>query len=340
MNKSSSISDVAQLAKVGKTSVSRYLNGEHHLLSEKLKERIKNAIEVLDYTPNPLARSLKNKRSKLIGLLLADINNPYSVRIINSVEKYCWENDFVPIVFNTDNSFEKESKALDILNRYQVEGVVINTVNSSKPFGEYRFPVVLIDRKIPGKLFDMVGLDNYHAVNTAVQHLVNEGFDDILFISEPVMGVHTRLERQRAFYNSSRCFHDIQYHAQEIGCLDIDGIEKILLTFCDKRINAKRKAIISANGALTISLIKVINYLNIRIGVDVGFLGVDDVEWSEIIGGGITIIKQPTDLIGSAAMELLHSRIDTPDIPSRDAIFHGDLIIRQSTINLSRFQSK
>lgn len=77
MNKSSSISDVAQLAKVGKTSVSRYLNGEHHLLSEKLKERIKNAIEVLDYTPNPLARSLKNKRSKLIGLLLADINNPY-----------------------------------------------------------------------------------------------------------------------------------------------------------------------------------------------------------------------------------------------------------------------
>ena len=60
----------------------------------------------------------------------------------------------------------------------------------------------------------------------------------------------------------------------------------------------------------------------------------------KLLAGELTIIKQPTDLIGSAAMELLHSRIDTPDIPSRDAIFHGDLIIRQSTINLSRFQSK
>lgn len=337
MNKSSSITDVARLAKAGKTSVSRYLNGEHHLLSPQLKERIKNAIETLNYSPNSLARSLKSKRSKLVGLLLADINNPYSVRIINSVEKYCWENGFVPIVFNTDNSKEKELKAIDILNKYQAEGVIINAANSSRLFGEHRFPVVLIDRKVNDASFDMVGFDNFHAVNTAVQHLVDEGFDDILFISEPVKDVYTRLERQRAFYSSAGYFLNIQYDAKEIVHTDMCTIKKTLLTFFNKEISSKRKAIISANGALTISLIKIINCLDIKIGADIGFLGVDDVEWSEIIGGGLTIIKQPTDLIGYAAMELLHSRINTPDLPSREEVFHGELIIRQSTKKIISF---
>lgn len=113
--------------------------------------------------------------------------------------------------------------------------------------------------------------------------------------------------------------------------------KKTLLTFFNKEMSSKRKAIISANGALTISLIKIINYLDIKIGADIGFLGVDDVEWSEIIGGGLTIIKQPTDLIGYAAMELLHSRINTPELPSREEVFHGELIIRQSTKKLISF---
>ncbi len=335
MNKNCSITDVARLAKVGKTSVSRYLNEEHHLLSPQLQKRIKDAIETLHYSPNPLARSLKNKRSKLVGVLLADINNPYSVKIINSIERYCWETGFIPVVFNTDNSKEKENKALNILNKYHAEGVIINATNTTGQFGEQHFPVVLIDRKINDQLFDMAGLDNFHAVSVAVKHLVKNGFDDILFITEPVAGVHTRLERQSAFYESVREHLNIQYDVQEIVYMDIETIKKTLLAFYGRQ--SRRKAVISANGALTINLIKAMNYGNIKIGIDIGFLGIDDIEWSDIICGGLTIIKQPTDLIGYAAMELLHSRIMNPELPSRTAIFQGELIIRQSTPELREF---
>ncbi|MFV8757521.1 hypothetical protein ACNSO7_03395 [Yersinia enterocolitica] len=80
-------------------------------------------------------------------MLLADIHNPYSIQIINGIEKYCRENNFIPIVFNTDNNEEQESKAFNILVEYQAEGVIINTINSTSVIGEYKLPIVLINKK-------------------------------------------------------------------------------------------------------------------------------------------------------------------------------------------------
>ena len=75
------IRDVAARAKAGKTSISRYLNGEFHLLSDDLRQRIENAIQELEYRPNQMARSLKYGRTRLIGLIIADISNPFSVEV-------------------------------------------------------------------------------------------------------------------------------------------------------------------------------------------------------------------------------------------------------------------
>jgi LacI family kdg operon repressor len=97
------ISDVAKAAKTGKTSISRYLNGEKHLLSDDLLSRIEKAIAELDYRPSLMARGLKHGRTRLIGLIIADITNPYSVNVMSGIEAACREKGFTLLVCNTNN---------------------------------------------------------------------------------------------------------------------------------------------------------------------------------------------------------------------------------------------
>ena len=101
------ISDVAKAAKTGKTSISRYLNGEKHLLSDDLLSRIEKAIAELDYRPSLMARGLKHGRTRLIGLIIADITNPYSVSVMSGIEAACREKGFTLLVCNTNNELDQ-----------------------------------------------------------------------------------------------------------------------------------------------------------------------------------------------------------------------------------------
>lgn len=101
------ISDVAKAAKTGKTSISRYLNGEKHLLSDDLLSRIEKAIAELDYRPSLMARGLKHGRTRLIGLIIADITNPYSVNVMSGIEAACREKGFTLLVCNTNNELDQ-----------------------------------------------------------------------------------------------------------------------------------------------------------------------------------------------------------------------------------------
>ena len=172
------ISDVAKAAKTGKTSISRYLNGEKHLLSDALLARIEAAIAELDYRPSLMARSLKRGRTRLIGLIIADITNPYSVNVLSGIEAACREKGFTPLVCNTNNEVNQELHYLDLLRSYQVEGIVVNAVGMREEglqrLQQSALPMVLIDRKIPDFACDVVGLDNAQAATTATEHLIEQ----------------------------------------------------------------------------------------------------------------------------------------------------------------------
>ena len=174
------ISDVAKAAKTGKTSISRYLNGEKHLLSDALLARIEQAIADLDYRPSLMARGLKHGRTRLIGLIIADITNPYSVNVLSGIEAACRDKGFTPLVCNTNNEVDQELHYLDLLRSYQVEGIVVNAVGMREEglnrLQQSALPMVLIDRKIPDFACAMVGLDNTQAATVATEHLVEQGF--------------------------------------------------------------------------------------------------------------------------------------------------------------------
>jgi LacI family transcriptional regulator, kdg operon repressor len=197
------ITDVAREAGTGKTSISRYLNGEMSVLSPELRARIEAAIERLDYQPNQMARGLKRGRNRLIGMLLADLTNPYSVEVLQGVEAACHALGLMPLICHAANEVEMERRYLQLLTTYRVEGVIVNALGvreeTLRPVGGGGIPAVLVDRSVDGLVADMVGLDNRAAAELGTRHLLENGFDDIWFVVQPFEQVSSRQLREAAF---------------------------------------------------------------------------------------------------------------------------------------------
>ncbi|QHM73185.1 LacI family DNA-binding transcriptional regulator [Mixta intestinalis] len=328
------ISDVAKAAKTGKTSVSRYLNGEHQALSPDLKQRIEQAISALNYRPNQMARGLKRGRTRLIGLIIADITNPYSVDVLCGIEAACRAGGFTLLVCNTNNEIDQEQHYLQLLSSYQVEGLVVNAVGMREEalnlLQQSLLPMVLIDRKIPDFSCDVVGLDNRQAATDATEHLVNNGYRALLFLSEPIGMVNTRLERLQAFRQSCARYPEVVSENAEVALSDSGALERIIHDFY-QRHGGRHAALIVANGALTLQVARAMRRLGLEWGRKMGLVGFDELEWAELAGDGITTLKQPTWQIGYAALERVIQRIEGEATPVQEQTFHGELVIRGSS---------
>lgn len=332
------ISDVANAAKTGKTSVSRYLNGEQHLLSPDLKSRIEQAIAELNYQPSQMARGLKRGRTRLIGLIIADITNPYSVDVMCGIEAACRARGFTLLMCNTNNELDLEQHYLQLLSSYQVEGVVVNAVGMHEAalsrLQQSLLPMVLIDRKIPDFACDVVGLNNPEAAEIATRHLVDNGYDALLFLSEPLGSVNTRRERLQAFRHTLSAFPQIVGENCELPLNQPAQLEAALSAFY-QRHSGKRCAVMAANGALTLQVARAMQRVGLRWGENIGLLGFDELEWAALAGPGITTLQQPTWQIGYAALERVIARIEGGELPVAEQVFSGKLIVRGSSQPLS-----
>lgn len=328
------IKDVAKAASTGQTSVSRYLNGEKHLLSAALLARIEKAIADLGYRPSLMARGLKLGRTRLIGLIIADISNPYSVNVLNGIEAACREKGFTPLICNANNEVVQEQHYIDLLLSYQVEGVVVNAIGMREEalnrLQQSSLPMVLIDRKIPDFACDMVGLDNAQASALVTEHLVMQGFEAMLFLSEPLGTVNTRRERLDTFYSTLTRYPGMVSENAEVPLTNSDLMDEVLQQF-HTRYRGMRKAVISANGALTLQVARAMKRVGLNWGSDIGLVGFDELEWAELAGVGITTLKQPTWQMGYAAVEQVVRRIEGDRDVTRERYFQGELLVRGST---------
>jgi len=328
------ISDVANAANTGKTSVSRYLNGEQHALSADLKQRIETAIADLDYRPSQMARGLKRGRTRLIGLIIADITNPYSVDVLSGIEAACRAQGFTLLVCNTNNEVDQERHYLQLLSSYQVEGIVVNAVGMREEalnmLQQSLLPMVLIDRKIPDFACDVVGLNNAEAATAATEHLLANGYQAILFVSEPLGLVNTRLERLQAFKTTAQQHPQAIAEQAEVALSQGAKLDAILQDFY-QRHQRHRCALLVANGALTLQVARSLRRLDLHWGKDIGLLGFDELEWAELAGVGITTLKQPTWQLGYTALEQVIRRIEGSEEPIGEQMFSAELVVRGSS---------
>jgi LacI family transcriptional regulator, kdg operon repressor len=336
------ISDVAREAGTGKTSISRYLNGELSVLSPDLRTRIEAAIERLDYRPNQMARSLKGGRNRLIGLLLADLANPYSVEVLQGVEAACHALGYMPLICHAANEVDMERRYLQLLTTYRVEGVIVNALGVReamlKPAGSGGIPAVLIDRTVDGLDADVVGLDNAAAARLGVGHLLEQGYDEIVFVVQPFEHVSSRRQRVAAFREAPGVSTGgAQGKHATVRVLDLHDATAAdaALAELDAHVDeaarrGARCALFAANAPVALRLAL---HLKARLGAQwqrrVALIAIDDPEWAAL--AGITTIRQPTRDIGYRAVEFLHERIEGTAAATRAAVFEGELVVREST---------
>lgn len=322
------IQDVARHAGVSKASVSRFIGEDRDLLSELIAGRIEKAIDELGYRPNQMARGLKRGRTRLIGMLVADIRNPYSVAVMHGVETACRRHGYSLVVCNTGQDDEQERQHLAALRSYNVEGLIVNTLGhhpDELQSLQEQLPLVLIDRKVPDLASDLVGLDNPGAVSLALEHLQQRGYRDLALVSEPQDGTSSRRERSDAFSAWIAGQPALTGQVLYTG----DTFANDLLRFLGQP-GPGAKALFCANGTATLKCIQALRDQGRDLG-DVGLIALDDLDWLPLLGNGVTALAQPTEQIGITAFECLLERLRGNDGPPQVIDFPCQLIVRGST---------
>ncbi len=327
------ISDVAKYAKVGKTSVSRYLNGEMDKLSDTLQEKIADAIEQLDYRPNHSARMLRAGESKLIGLLFADVTNPYSIDVLQGIEQVCHREGYMLMVCNTDNEKDLQDNYLALLENYRVDGIIVNTAQMTPKQTEIlkklTCPLVLVDRINNSLGVDSVGLDNEAAATTACEHLLSQSYDAILVITESTQ-VKPRRVRVEAIKAFTEQHSNMSFDLVEADKLSESFVASSISQFLKANPNRKT-AVFTTNGVATMNAAKALKQLGLKANEDIGLIGIDDPEWAQLFDGGITVMRQPTKEIGQTTCERLLARIKGDTDAPQNIQLSATLIVRNST---------
>jgi LacI family kdg operon repressor len=321
--------DVAERAGVSKASVSRFIGEDRALLSDAIALRIEQAIDELGYRPNQMARGLKRGRTRLIGMLVADIRNPYSIAVMHGVETACRAHCYSLVVCNTDRDDEQERQHLALLRSYNIEGLIVNTLGHHRDeLHELHreMPMVLVDRKVDGLDSDMVGLNNPHAVEMALTHLEQRGYQEVLLVTEPYDGTSSRIERVSSFQQQIAQRSKLNGAVLETS----DDLAAELQTFL-KTSSAGPKALFCANGVAALASTRALKEIGCRLFEDVGLIALDDLDWYPLVGSGITALAQPTEEIGARAFDCLLKRLRGDDAAARVLDFAPVLVERGST---------
>lgn len=320
------IRDVARAAGVSTATVSRALG--QGPVSEALREQVEAAVRATGYRPNLSARRLRSQSARTIGLIVADIRNPFFTAVSRAVEDAAFGADMRLILCNTDEDPAREAMYLRLMEEERVTGVIFApTVTTTKGLGgrQFDFPVVLIDRSGPPGAYDGVVLDNGAACATLVDHLVAQGYARIggLFGSTS----STAAER-RAGYQDAMQRHGLAPTTRSVAPNAAVAMEEAARWL---REPDRPEALILSNGLILMGAVRAARALGLALPHDLALAGFDNEPWTELAEPGLTVIEQPVAEIGAQAMRLLFERIERPDQPVRKVVLSGSLVARGST---------
>jgi len=329
------INDVANKAKVSKTTISRYLNGKYEYMSESTKIRIEKAIEDLNYRPNLVASSLKKNRTKTIGIIISNIENPFFAAFVQKAEQILHKMDNNVILCNTGDDPKIERKDIDTLLGRQVDGILLTTSGGNNDLInndliKKDFPLVLVDRRVSGLKADLVALDNEQATYLAMEHLYQNGHRRIGLLTGYSAGISSRIERINA-YKKFLIEHEIDTD-QSLVWSGVpnqnggkEGVNKLL------SLQNPPTALLSTLNILTLGIIEFLNQKNIKIPNDVSIVTFDDVYWVKVVSPPLTAIKQPIEELAKASINCIFERMNKNNKPFKEILLPGTLIKRSST---------
>ncbi len=328
------IRTVASQAKVSIATVSRTIN---HVptVDPKLAKRVWAVIEKLDYFPNSQARALVSGRSRLLGLIISEITNPFFPELIQGFEDIAVEHGYEMLVSSTNYDPKRMTHCIRRMLERKVDGVAVMTFGIEEPLldqlAERNIPLVFVDIGPDRPRISTLKVDYQQGIRQGVQHLAAMGHRDIAFITGP-MRLHSAQSRHAAFLKSIReCGINLNPqwivegdHSLEGG---INAMDKLL------SLQELPTAVMCSNDMTAIGVLHRIYRAGLRVPDDISVIGFDDIRIAQVTLPPLTTIQMSCYGLAKSAVEALRMHIENPDDTDAKRTYEIEtrLVVREST---------
>lgn len=332
MKKKTSLKDIAAQVGVSTALVSYVLNNKKEgRISKEITAKIKQAAIDLNYQPNHIARSLQAQKTMTIGLIVADIANPFSSQIARIIEDEAQKAGYSVIFGSSDEKASKTEKLIKLFLNRQVDGFIIafpeNTQTQAQYLKQIGIPFVMIDRYFPEITSNCVSINNYSAAASAIHHLMENGRRKIGIVTYAT-ALHHLNERKRGAI-------DLLGDDAAVGEIRIDHVAEDVAEAIAGFLALPEPvdAVFFTTNLLTVAGLKYLNSLNIKVPDQVAVVGFDETDAFDLFYAPVSYVKQPMTDLGREAVNLLLETIDDSSL-QKSVTLDTELVARQSSVLL------
>ena len=336
--KSVTLKDVAQIANVSISTVSRVIRNDNYI-GEGTKLRVKKAIRELNYEPNYIARRLKYGRTYTIGFILPDISNIFFSRAIKAAYNYIENSEYAQyelLFYNTDGQPKRERKAIDLFIARQAEGIIIASTASVMVVEHIRqilknrkIVIVAIDNQLSDLNIDLVASDNFHGAYSLTRHLLRMGHELIAVITGPLDESSSK-ERLDG-YKVALQEHGFPFRPEI--CLVGDWTQDSGISIANRLLEAKTRptAIFGFNNSMSLGALLLLKEKDICVPEQMALVSFDDVQYGELLNPALTTTSSSWYELGRISAGVLLDRINKyPSKPKKLVRLPVEMIIRDS----------
>lgn len=315
------MADVGRVAGVSGSTVSHVINNSR-FISPQTRQAVLNAIESTGYLSDGIARSLRTGSTQSIGLALSPLSNPYFGSFVHAIEKEISRSGFSLVLADTHDNPEREARAVQEILAHRVDAMIVAPANGSvavlDKLATRKIPTVLLDRVPAGSMragMDAIGVENAEPTAQLVDHLAELGHSRIAFVA-PNVALSTTRERSDGFQEGLRRNGlTVDQALMTSGGTPDDPTPDAIRGLFD--LADPPTAIVAGNNEMTISVMRELRRLGLRVPDDVAFVCFDDFEWADLFQPRLTAMAQPSETIGRRAVKMLFERLEEPELEPR-----------------------
>ncbi len=329
----STISDVAKLSGLSKTTVSRVINN-HPYVSKENKEQVLKAMKELGYTPNPAARRLRGQLTTTLGVIVPRIVNPFFSYLVNSIEQTAYNKGYQVLICQSNEDKEKELTFLNLLKTKQVDGIIMTAIENDwsviEPFTNYG-PIVLCNEYVNYADVPMIRLNQSKGAYIGVKHLIERGHQKIAYCTGGLFdeqgkdkdrnhGYQKALQEAGIVINPKWVF--VNQHSIEDG----KQVMKQILEMEDRPT-----AVFTGSDEIAGGIMIEAKEHGLIVPDDIAIIGFDDQPLAEMLDPKLTTIRQPVDQMGEKSVEVIIKRLNNPEMKMEIYEMPIELVVRKST---------
>lgn len=333
------IKDIARALGLSTSTVSRALRDSYEI-SPETKQLVLEYARQINYRPNPIALSLKEKRSRSIGVIVSEIANSFFSQIINGIESIAYSKGYNVIISQTRESYEREVINMDFLSSRSVDGFLISVSTETQDFSHITdlyqrgLPIVFVDRTVESVDTHKVVADNFKGAYDATAHLLSNGYKRIAHLASSAFLSITR--ERAAGYSKALADAGVEYNEEYVkhcmhGGLIYDEVDAAMNDLTG--LKHKPDAVFSSSDTLTTNCMRYCRAKEIVIPDNLALVGFSNINLTDLLSPSLSVVRQPAFEMGQVSAELLINTIESkrPVTAFETKVLPAELFIRDSS---------